>query len=708
MKKLFIFLLMILFTCSVVMGQSDELNIDSLLATNQHDTLKARVLYDRAFLICTAKPDRAEALIEETLNLLPEIHNLRRSSYDVLAYVYQAKGDFPKAIGYFEKALSRIRRYPLLKGKRLKKREGMNLIMTAQIYTAWGKYKKSLNLLVDAENIFKQINQNTLIGHTLTLKADIYTRLGSYDIAQTNYLEVMTFFEKEKNKSNNQNALAVTYQQYGLLLRKLEKNKEALGYFEKSKNIFAEEKGYNYIATLDAIATTYISLKEYEKSEKVYKNITLLLKKESFPRLLPEIYSNQSELFFAMKQQDSANIYLQKAELLAKDGKDFENILSHIYNVYAKYRIEMKEFSEAIRYAEASIQISSKNGENDKKELSYKFSSRAYKGMGNYKKALHYHELYKSISDSLLNEKKQSVMLGNEVFFETGKRKQEIIKKEADNKLLKQEKASAEQETKIAIGGVALFAIFLVITLYFYRRAEQLKAEAERQKKIAEEKTKEVKSINESLKESTKEAKQLRDTLEHHIKNDKPIFERMTNFDLDRMLEDYKKGDKTLKKDFESLQNLSWAISELYDIILSKEKFDVHNMQKVIPRLCQILIARYEDKNITYEVSGNLSMLHGDAKRDLLELTVELIRNSVKYAFPNNREGLISIDVSRKGDNIDFTYRDNGIGYPEALQEGKGTQIIRNILNRYNTKPDVRNNEQGGVFVHFNYFPAKN
>jgi two-component sensor histidine kinase len=45
----------------------------------------------------------------------------------------------------------------------------------------------------------------------------------------------------------------------------------------------------------------------------------------------------------------------------------------------------------------------------------------------------------------------------------------------------------------------------------------------------------------------------------------------------------------------------------------------------------------------------------------------ELISNALKHAFPNGREGTISIGGGDAGDLITLVVRDNGIGIPEEL-----------------------------------------
>jgi two-component sensor histidine kinase/ABC-type amino acid transport substrate-binding protein len=62
----------------------------------------------------------------------------------------------------------------------------------------------------------------------------------------------------------------------------------------------------------------------------------------------------------------------------------------------------------------------------------------------------------------------------------------------------------------------------------------------------------------------------------------------------------------------------------------------------------------------------------------------ELVTNSLKHAFPDNRDGIISISLKGiKNDGIVFTYSDNGIGVPEGFdfraQSTLGLRLIYSI-----------------------------
>ncbi len=63
----------------------------------------------------------------------------------------------------------------------------------------------------------------------------------------------------------------------------------------------------------------------------------------------------------------------------------------------------------------------------------------------------------------------------------------------------------------------------------------------------------------------------------------------------------------------------------------------------------------------------------------------ELVLNSLKHAFPNEREGEIRIALLRIGeDEVELTVSDNGIGIPEKLDlettESLGLSLVKILV----------------------------
>jgi two-component sensor histidine kinase len=80
-------------------------------------------------------------------------------------------------------------------------------------------------------------------------------------------------------------------------------------------------------------------------------------------------------------------------------------------------------------------------------------------------------------------------------------------------------------------------------------------------------------------------------------------------------------------------------------------------------------------------------------------LSFELITNAIRHAFPDGREGTITLNLSKNDDFIRLTVRDNGIGVPDSgkiLPDGKlGGVVIEELVRRLGGQSSM--NGKGGT-----------
>jgi len=80
----------------------------------------------------------------------------------------------------------------------------------------------------------------------------------------------------------------------------------------------------------------------------------------------------------------------------------------------------------------------------------------------------------------------------------------------------------------------------------------------------------------------------------------------------------------------------------------------------------------------------------------------ELLSNTMKHAFPDNRTGEIVIGLRRTGDEYLLTVRDDGIGLPPGFDlRGKGSfgmQIIDSLVEQLNAGLTLGKTAAGTAF----------
>jgi two-component sensor histidine kinase len=94
----------------------------------------------------------------------------------------------------------------------------------------------------------------------------------------------------------------------------------------------------------------------------------------------------------------------------------------------------------------------------------------------------------------------------------------------------------------------------------------------------------------------------------------------------------------------------------------------------------------------------------GERAESLALITNELVTNSAKYAFPNQRSGTIKIEFCNVGMGWQLTIRDDGIGFPPGFEastaESFGTRLVYALATQINAKVAFgSSNEGAGSFV---------
>ena len=89
----------------------------------------------------------------------------------------------------------------------------------------------------------------------------------------------------------------------------------------------------------------------------------------------------------------------------------------------------------------------------------------------------------------------------------------------------------------------------------------------------------------------------------------------------------------------------------------------------------------------------------------------ELISNSLKHGFPDNRKGKIYVDLHSKDDYYEFIVKDDGVGFPEYLDyensDSLGLQMIVSLTNQINGNIKLNRNNGTEFIITFKEFLRK-
>ncbi|WP_422859389.1 tetratricopeptide repeat protein [Flagellimonas sp. S174] len=220
------------------------------------------------------------------------------------------------------------------------------------------------------------------------------------------------------------------------------------------------------------------------------------------------------------------------------------------------YTEELNRPEKALPYLNRAIALADSVGNKDDLYQSYRDRSQAYAALGNYKKALQDHEIYKAINDSVYSIEKSRTIERLKTEFETKEKEQKIALQDKEITVLEQ-KASISNLQKLILGiGLLLcFIGFYAIRQKMKRNRlekERVDAELAFKKKELTTHALHLAKKNEVLEGLKQKAEELKENEESKKGYQQLI--RTINFDLqdDNNWENFARYFEEVHKDFNS------------------------------------------------------------------------------------------------------------------------------------------------------------
>ncbi|MFC1458093.1 sensor histidine kinase [Microvirga arabica] len=138
----------------------------------------------------------------------------------------------------------------------------------------------------------------------------------------------------------------------------------------------------------------------------------------------------------------------------------------------------------------------------------------------------------------------------------------------------------------------------------------------------------------------------------------------------------------------------------------------VINVADFITELCDDLKTALVDlRPIAVTVRAERHLLPQERVVPVGLIINELLTNSLKYAFPDDRGGTITVDFSRESDTFRVAVADDGVGLPPESRPGPssglGTRLIRSMVAQLGGTINVEPNGNGAGTVITVRFPRE-
>jgi len=667
MKKLKFISIALIFCCGIsnLQAQNRQL-IDSLLQvleTSKRDTNKVNTLLELGKKYKKINSDSMllyfgqAAALSKNITYAEGVYN---SNINIAA-VYFNKGDYKPGIKYYEE------QYEISKQKDDKKGMSYCLHLLGVSYQRLNFYHKAIEFFKKSLELDKELNDRKGISLNYNNIGINYQSLGFYDKAVEYFLKSL----KIKEEANNKKGMASSYNNIGVVFEKQEMFDKAIEYYGKALEIAEElDIKHGISICLNNIGNIYYAQGEYEKAIVHHKRSLEIGKELNSKIRMGPAFANLGRTYNKQGLYEAAmSNYLQAQELYQESASKNE-MMTLVQNMaalniiladsvastqkqkqnYLKKAIDLEEKSMSL-----ANEIESKLGQN---QAAYNFM-RAYKKLGNYKKALEYASIYIETQDSLFSANKTKAIQEMETKYETEKKNVEIQKlkiKDIENQNMK----------KMLLVGIGFLLVISVLLVFFFRQKNKsnklLNQKNNQLKKLNETQSRLMSIISHDLKAPLSAFFSITSSLKAKIGSmDKAAIDEYFNRMLNSAL--------AVKLQLENL--LVWSIAQSTEINVNKSNYNLAVlMQKVIVILEEfskekvIEIKNNIDENIEINTDGRLLSI----------VLNNLTANGIKFSGENSS---VEISAKKDGNKTRIVVKDYGCGISNenlaTLFEGKNS-----------------------------------
>jgi len=186
----------------------------------------------------------------------------------------------------------------------------------------------------------------------------------------------------------------------------------------------------------------------------------------------------------------------------------------------------------------------------------------------------------------------------------------------------------------------------------------------------------------EQIESSLKEKEVLLREIHHRVKNNLQIISSLLNLQMNYIT------DKKSLAIFEESRNRVRSMALIHEKLYQNESLSTLNIKDYIIELVNNLMRSYRtDNRISSEINISDIFINTDTAIPLGLIINELVSNSLKYAFPDGREGKIAISlIPFTSEKFQMIISDNGVGLPDNFDMNKtntlGLQLVNSLVTQ--------------------------
>ncbi|MDQ6471795.1 sensor histidine kinase [Flavobacterium sp. LHD-80] len=466
----------------------------------------------------------------------------------------------------------------------------------------------------------------------------------------------------------------ITYLRLGDVYNTMGYNEEALEMFKKSIEVSQNvlNNGFWYQSIFSAIDAMSDKGKNREALDFISSIKTKYPPTGTFGKML--LAYRTAVCYMRMKNFIQTEKYFKEMDYYAAQLKDSYtfNDVAVAYTEMALFYAETNRLKLAEYYTNKVFLLGKIHQKTYNSEMFQILLSKTDSLKGNYKGALTHFQNYKNIYDSISNSTQNNQIEELKIAYET-KNKEEKIKLLGDqSKLQERELQKSQLLNTVSIWSLVLLVAVIGLLFNRYRAKQRTNAKLEQ-------KEKEINQKNSNLSHLLNEKEWLLKEIHHRVKNN-----LQTVISLLNSQSAYLDNDKALSA-IKNSQNRIYSMSLIHQKLYSAENVSTINMQNYVKELVGYLKESFSlGQRVRFEVIIDPLELDVVQAVPIGLILNEAITNSLKYAFPHDRTGIIAVSLQAgTASHYQLIISDNGIGIDTDFNQKKtksfGMSLIKGL-----------------------------
>ena len=416
------------------------------------------------------------------------------------------------------------------------------------------------------------------------------------------------------------------------------------------------------------LASMYLDQERYEEALNYYERALAINREVGDPHGVSTLEGNIGNLLLHAGNYEKAEEYLSRS-IAQKEEQGSSEDLVGLRGLLGSTMLYLGRRSEGMAMLEQSYEEALANDYRKESNTVLNTLIRSTYKLGMYEEAARYQRIKLKQQRTEFDELLASRVTELNAQYQKEEQDRRIELLSTQNEL---QEARLSRQRLLLYGGGTILLLILGLLLVIWRFYQK------------------VKNQHGVITKALREKEVLLKEIHHRVKNNLQIVSSLLNLQA-RKIKD-QKASEVLREGRARVQSMSLIHQSLY----RRDNLTGVNISDYLERLCQSVLETYQtgDSTIHWQTDVEPIMLDVDSVVPLGLIVNELLTNTLKYAFPDGRDGRIWIQAREQTDGLELIVRDDGIGMQQLDQQDRsqsfGYQLIEAFQRKLKADLDIK------------------